>query len=122
VSRRADRQVSVRILNPLRNQPCTSLFRAKRYVALGVAQWVGDAIRFLRNPDDHRDTSAQRACQFAYDRAASTGIADVEAVRHLPVAGPPIRILTDRANDRARAPRGRSGPVRVVMAAGVAVA
>ena len=89
---------------------------------MGVAQWVGDAIRFLRNPDDHRETSAQRASQIAYDRAASSGIAEMEAVRHLPIAGPPIRIFTDRANTRARAPRGRSGPVRVVMAAGVVVA
>jgi hypothetical protein len=89
---------------------------------MGVAQWVGDAIRFLRSPDDHRETSAQRASQMAYDRAASSGIADVEAVRHIPVAGPPIRIFTDRANTRARAPRGRSGPVRVIVAAGAKVA
>ena len=121
MSRRADRQIRIQIVNPL-DRSSTSLFHAKRYVNAGLAKWVGNAIEFLRNPFDHRETSAQRACQVAYDRAASSGIADMDAVRHLPVAGPPIRIFTDRANTRARAPRGRSGPVRVVMAAGVVVA
>ena len=120
MSRRADRKIRVQILNPL-DRSTTSLFHAKRYVSAGLAKWAGNAIEFLRNPFDHRETSAQRACQIAYDHASSTGIADVDAVRHLPIAGPPIRMFTDRANTRARAPRGRSGPVRVVVAAGVVV-
>ena len=33
----------------------------------------------------------------AYDRAAHTGIASIDAIRHLPVAGPVIRLLTERA-------------------------
>ena len=109
------------MLDPLKSAE-TTLFHAKRYVARGLARWAGGAIEFPRNPDDHRETSAQRACQFAYDRAASTGIADVEAVRHLPVAGPAIRMFTERTKTPHRAPKGRNGPVRLVVRTGQKVA
>lgn len=69
-----------------------------------------------------RETSAQRACQIGYDRAASTGIADVEAVRNLPVAGPAMRMFTERTRTPHRSRNERNGPVRFVVRAGPTVA
>jgi len=121
MSRQSDRRIPIRILNPLGDSQHTSLFNAKRYVMKGLAQWVGPAIEFTRNPNDHRDASAQRTLEIGYDRAAGTGLARKEAVRHLPVAGAPINVFVDRANDPRRAARGRCGPVKIIVRDGVMV-
>jgi hypothetical protein len=45
-----------------------------------------------------------------YDVAVGEGVADVEAIRHLPVSGDPMRLLIDTKRRRAAAavaPHGR---------------
>ncbi len=107
------------VTNGLNGQRRTSLFQAKRYVACGLARWVGGALEFFRDDGDHRDTSAQRLCQITYDCAAGRGLADLEAVRHLPVVGPPIQLFTRKQKALRGAPKGRNGSVKVVMRDGV---
>lgn len=120
MSRRNDRRILVVVTNGLNGQRLTSLFRRKRYVARGLARWVGGALEFFRDARDHRENSAGRLRQIAYDYAAGRGLADLEAVRHLPVVGPPIELFT-KSTAGARVPKGRTGPVKIVMRDGVMV-
>jgi hypothetical protein len=119
VSRQNDRRILIVVTNGLNGQRLTSLFQAKRYVARGLARWVGGALEFVRYGGDHRETSAQRLCQITYDCAARRGLAELEAVRHLPVVGPPIQLFTKKPKVLRRAPKGRNGSVKIVMRDGV---
>ena len=69
--------------------------RARRFIARRQAVWVdfGVSIRFLRDPRDHRETSARRqvdTTRYWYDRAAHTGMAQLSELANLPVVTPHV--------------------------------
>ncbi len=86
---------NIRIENPLAGAGFTSKNRAKRFVARGLAQWseFGVSIRFLRDPRDHRETSARKQVditRYWYERAAHTGIAQLGELSNMPVIAPHV--------------------------------
>lgn len=100
---------SIRIENPLSGAGFTSRNRAKRFVARGLAEWTefGVAIRFLRDPRDHRESSAQDSVdqtRAAYDRAAGSGLATITELANLPCFKPmvPLSWVTGKGR-RSRA-------------------
>ena len=109
----------VRIVNPISGCGYTSRARADRYVRRGMAHYVIQAgVRCLEfQPENARAnqaaSSAKRSAQLGYDRASSSGLATLDAVRNLPVARAP-KAYIDRSNTPRRGSRGRSGPVRIV--------
>ncbi len=81
---------NIRIENPIAGSGFTSLNRAKRFLKRGLAEWVepGVSIRFIRDPRDHRDQSAQQSgglTRYWYERAAHSGIADTAELANTPV-------------------------------------
>ncbi len=86
---------NIRIENPLAGAGFTSKNRARRFVARGLAQWIefGVSIRFLRDPRDHRETSARKqvdTTRYGYERAAQTGMAQLSELANLPVVTPHV--------------------------------
>lgn len=88
---------TVRIVNSAGRDSRIRRKAALRLVARGVARWLDiGTIAMIEN--DHRVrsgmTSAARSSE--YDRAAHSGLADIDAIRHVPVVGPIDRLLTER--------------------------
>jgi hypothetical protein len=86
---------NIRIENPLSGAGFTSKNRAKRFVARGLAVWVefGVSIRFLRDPRDHRESSARKqvdTTRYWYERAAHTGMAQLAELANLPMVAPHV--------------------------------
>jgi len=86
---------NIRIENPLAGAGFTSKNRARRFVGRGLAEWVefGISIRFLRDPRDHRETSARKqadATRYWYERAAHTGMAQLPELANLPMVRPHV--------------------------------
>ena len=84
---------NIRIENPLSGSGLTSMNRAKRFVARGLAEWVqfGVSIRFIRDPRDHRECAARNqvdATRYWYERASHTGMAQIGELANLPVIAP----------------------------------
>jgi hypothetical protein len=98
---------NIRIENPLSGAGFTSKNRAKRFVARGLAVWVefGVAIRFLRDPRDHRESSARRqvdTTRYWYERAAHTGIAQLAELANLPMVAPHVLLGMGRRKGASR--------------------
>jgi hypothetical protein len=84
---------AVRILNPASGSGWTSRRRAREYVRQGRAQERPDgSIEFIGS--DPQCMAVRLSAENDYDRAAHSGIADVESIRNLPVVGPVERLLT----------------------------
>lgn len=86
MSRHSDRRIPIRIANPLDSRTVTSLFHAKRYVLLGLADWDGPDIKFRRCQSDHRELSAEYSV--GYDCASSSGMARLRELIGLPAVQP----------------------------------
>ncbi len=96
------KQRSVRIANPLASGSCwTSGRRAQRYVRDGQAVWLPDARLFFVRCVGRAAAAASIAAASiapitAYDKAAWSGLAPIEAIRNLPVAGLAEMVLWTR--------------------------
>ena len=102
--------VDVRILNPAGGRGYTSRKSAERYVRKGRARWVVDmgqeCIEF--HSQHHGHLAAVRSVESAhdesaYDRVAGSGLASIDALRNLPIAGDPMRVLMKRTRRSERA-------------------
>lgn len=119
MSRRNDRPILGVVTNGLNGQRLTSLFQAKRYVARGLARWVGGALEFFRDARDHREHSAERLKSPTIAlRAGGLPIRKRYATSRLWV-----RLSSSSPNLRHESeyPKGRTGPVKIVMRDGVMV-
>jgi hypothetical protein len=99
---------NIRIENPISGTGWTSRNRAKRFIAKGVAEWVefGVSIRFCR-AGDHQSISVQRSfdeTRLAYDRAAGTGMAQIEDLANLPMVNPGRLLGRGRNTGASRRP------------------
>ena len=89
---------SIRIENPVSGPGFTTANRANRFIRDGQAAWAvpGVAIRFLRDPRNHRDRSvsqnASPVLPYWYERAAHAGIALESALAMTPVTSPAIAL------------------------------
>ena len=110
----------VRIVNPVENgSNITSRKRAVQFVNAGRAVFVGsNQLRFIEA--DRRNQAAVRRAAQGYESVRRL-MTEAE-IENIPMARPAKAFreaITDRSRARAgRAPSGRSGPVRVIMAAG----
>jgi hypothetical protein len=90
----------IKILNPVGGPGWTSIKRAIKDVRRGRARLVREGvIEYIRSDSDPRDLAVMGTARLAasgYDRASCTGIASIQAIRGLPVAGPAERLLTER--------------------------
>lgn len=88
-------QPQVRIHNPLARNGYTSLKSAQRYVARGRARWRKDgSLEFIESEADYRAVSVMRS-EDGYDRDVSRGaMASLDAIKHLPVAGNVVKLIT----------------------------
>ena len=93
---------AVRIQNPAGGSGYTSRKSAEHLVSRGRARWL-DISTIAMVESDPRHQAAERCARSCheYDRAAHSGIASVEAIRNLPVAGPAERLLTERRRGMA---------------------
>lgn len=85
--------VRVNVLNAADGCGHIPLPQAKRFVREGRAEWVGSSVRFLET--DYRHQSAV-ACASRYEvthQGEGVGMASFDAVKHLPVAGPAIKVF-----------------------------
>jgi hypothetical protein len=89
---------AVRILNPASGSGWTSARRANDYVRQKRARWVRGGIEFIAA--DPRHMVVQVSAENDYDRAVRTGLAPIEAIRHLPVVGR-VEVLLTRTTRRA---------------------
>lgn len=88
-------KTDVRILNPASGRGYTSRKCAARYVGRGVARWVKDArgrdcLQFLKSGAIAAVVAASVAREIAYDRAAHTGMAQLNQLANLPVVAPGV--------------------------------
>lgn len=91
---------AVRITNPTAGCGWTSLRNALRYIQRGLARWTKDgAIEFVAS--DPRVMTVRVSYETEYDRAAHAGLADMDAIRNVPVVGRPELLLTERSRRRA---------------------
>jgi hypothetical protein len=98
---------NIRIENPLAGTGFTSKNRARRFVARGLAQWIefGVSIRFVRDPRDHRETSARKQVDITpywYERAAHTGMAQLAELANLPMVAPHVLLGIGRRKGASR--------------------
>jgi hypothetical protein len=96
---------SIRIENPVSGCGFTSKNRAKRFVAHGRAEWVqpGVSIRFV--PLDHRHGSAKKSAdhtRYWYERAANTGLAQLDEIANLPMFTPAVALGIGRRKGATR--------------------
>jgi hypothetical protein len=111
----------IRIVNPVENgSNITSRKRALQFVHAGRAVFVGNNLMRFIDTDPRNQAAARRAAR-GYEEVDRM-MTKTEAA-NIPLARPAKAIMeamTDRAGNRARrAPSGRSGPVRVVVKAGI---
>jgi hypothetical protein len=86
---------------PIQGGGMTSLAHAERYQRRGVARIVNGVLVFFGDPKIHRRASVDRSKEIGYDRAAHSGLATLQAIRNIPVAGPIERLLTEPSKRRA---------------------
>jgi hypothetical protein len=87
---------AVRILNPASGSGWTSRRRAREYVRQGRARERPDgSIEFIGS--DPQRMAVRLSAENDYDRAARSGLADIKAIRNVPVVGPVERLLTERS-------------------------
>ena len=96
---------NIRIENPVSGCGFTSKNRAKRFVTQGRAEWVqaGVSIRFV--PSDHRHSSAQASVdqtRYWYERAASSGMAQIADLANLPMIAPAVFMGVGRRKGASR--------------------
>jgi hypothetical protein len=95
------KKIRVEILNPVAGCGYTSLAHARRYVKRGRAEWANDAgvtkLRFVNA--HHAHESARIRASAITRRGEGIGMASLEAVEGLPVAGPAIRVFTGHKPD-----------------------
>jgi hypothetical protein len=95
----------IRIENPAAGCGFTSLNRARRFVRKGQAEWAegGASIRFLES--DHRHQSAQRSeseTRMGYESAVGEGIAQLAALRKVPILMPSLALGVGRRRGATR--------------------
>ena len=88
----------IEILNPVGDSRFTSVAGARRLVDRGRADWVNErgTMKILLN-ENHRAIRAGIALSaILVRRGEGGGMATLDGVRHLPVAGPAIRVFTGK--------------------------
>jgi hypothetical protein len=110
-------KAKVRIANPIQaGSPFTGRNRAERYVRVGRAVWVTpNMIRFVDGDQRNLDAIGRASAAAAkYDRVANAGLANLTAVRNLPVAGNPLKVFIKTRRSPIPS-RTRNSAVRVVV-------
>ena len=102
----------VRILNaPAGTSAYTSKSAADRHVRQGSAEWVKGCLRLTSAAASHRIERKR------FDLYVDRGMATVEQVQNLPVAGDAIKAFS-RGGTRIALRLGRNGPVRTMLPGG----
>jgi hypothetical protein len=92
------KKTSIRILNAADGQGFTSRKTADRYIGRGVAiigkDASGEYLEFKSTgPAAHVAAAVLREIDIGYALAAENGLASLDAIRRLPIAGDPLRLL-----------------------------
>ena len=91
------KKIRVQIVNPLPGcQSSTSLAHARRYIRRGAAKWIHPdrVLQFISGKVQAAAWSA------VIRRGEGLGIAKLDQVQGLPVAGPAIRVFTGKRLDK----------------------
>ena len=87
----------VRLDNPAGGSGFINRKRAQRLVHKGVARWLdARTIAFIETDHQAARIHGARLSEMNYDRAASSGMATIEQLRHIPMVGQVERLLTER--------------------------
>lgn len=94
------KQQPVRIVNPVGRRRYTSPRAAAQMVARGIAAWVDGSRSAIELDETHYAIRAGMMIEAKLvRRGESGGMAGLEAVQGLPVAGPAIRVFTGHRPD-----------------------
>jgi hypothetical protein len=101
------KRVDVRLLNPASGRGYTSRKCAERYVNRGVARWVKDSngsecLEFLKDGAVAAIVATSVSRQTAYDRAAQSGMAQLNELANLPVIAPGVLLGFGRRKGASR--------------------
>ena len=100
----------IKILNPVSGSGYTSQKKALWYVRSGQArivcrngiehlEFLAGSVRSARVRECFEKRMSER--DLGYDRAAGSGLASIDALRNLPIAGDPMRVLMKRTRRAA---------------------
>jgi len=96
------KQESIRIINPIDGRGRKSRKNAERYVKRGLAvirkDNHGEYLEFTNSDKKgYVGVAVQRESDAGHDIAKENGLACLDAIRRLPIAGDPLRLLMTRS-------------------------